>query len=132
MIEISKELLSEVLDIEVTNIRSTSYPNCLCYETANEEVRKHFSPTLPVINVYELAHKCKEWANYYGFFLYPARAFEYTFVRYGCAIMKPKYNAGSFVGLFGVDKYDERDYLADTEIEAIIKASEWILKEIKK
>lgn len=125
---ISKELLSEVLGFGVyQSIRKDEYAyNDIKLNIINTELLYDY------VNIYELAHKCKEWANYYGFFLYPARAFEYTFVQYGCAIMKPKYNAGSFAGLFGVDRYDERDYLAETEVEAIIKASEWILKEIKK
>ena len=129
MIEISKELLGEVYNFEVKDFVQLGTDDTT-YEVRFNGLKN--GTNYNIINIYELVHKCKEWVNYYGFFLYPARAFECTFVQYGCAIMKPEYHAGRFVGLFGIDRYDERDYLASTEVEAVIKACEWILKELKK
>jgi len=62
------------------------------------------------INIYELAHKCKEWARDIGF------TFKIEFSKRGVSLMfygdiKNPYN------------------VADTEPEAIFKACEWILKQ---
>lgn len=50
---ISKELLSEVLDVEVRVIAGVTSTNELKYN--NDSIAQF-------INIYELAHKCKEWA----------------------------------------------------------------------
>jgi len=53
----SKELLSEVLGYKVKDI-VLSTENNLCFFSCNVEHR---------INIYELAHKCKEWAFNKGY-----------------------------------------------------------------
>ena len=112
---ISKELLSEVLELKKID------------EIYQEDNLLYFCESNKGINIYELAHKCKEWAEYNGWFLYPCRNFESTLKKFGCSIMKPYYKAGKFSWLLSTDGYDERDYLADTEIQAVFKACQWIL-----
>lgn len=63
---ISKELLSEVLEEEVLSVRpyisdDPFYKNIIMWEC-----RKN---TYDIINIYELAHKCKEWAFNNGYYL---------------------------------------------------------------
>ena len=56
MIEISKELLSEVLHCDVYKIDIKD--NALEYDCDFDDV-----PIVRIINIYELANKCIEWAN---------------------------------------------------------------------
>ena len=57
---ISKELLSEVLNCYV---HSLDYRDVLCYKNTIRYWLTPNSQSMPnVINIYELAHKCKEWA----------------------------------------------------------------------
>ena len=60
---ISKELLSEVLKQETRFIRYV----------ANNTYEVHFEKPIRlkyiIINIYELAHKCKEWAFANGYYL---------------------------------------------------------------
>ena len=117
---ISKELLSEVLEKKaISKIEYDKLRNIVEYQ----QLERYWEG----INIYELAYKCKEWAEYNGWFLYPCRNFESTYKKFGCSIMKPRYSAGQFSRLLSRDGYDERDYLADTEIEAVFKACQWIL-----
>lgn len=55
----SKELLSEVLGIDVNEVKGieANMPICGCV---------HSDGWYDEINIYELAHKCKEWANKCG------------------------------------------------------------------
>lgn len=96
---ISKELLSEVLKIDdIVHIQKEGI-NYLFISRAN-------NPAV-IINIYELAHKCKEWAN----------------------ITKGKYLSS------GYNEFDKKweammmqyTFPADTEPEAIFKACKWIL-----
>jgi len=106
---ISKELLSEILDREVINVvgitqidsRGVVSSKAVKFETRKDIYRS--------INIYELAHKCKEWA----------------YNEHGEILTSFKYKGEWIVE-------DERyRYRADTEPEAIFKACEWILKEMK-
>ena len=64
MILPSKELLSEILDIEegYIELARCDKDSTICYQytrnanTEDESIEYHF------VNIYELAHKCKEWA----------------------------------------------------------------------
>lgn len=109
MIEISKELLSEVLNCDVdkyTIVSSTEITQIRIWKKDAEmwDYRSY--------DIYHLAHKCKEWAR----------------DKYDITISSSLYKnyAKSW------DISNNKSYTADTEVEAIIKASEWILKEIKK
>lgn len=57
---ISKELLSEVLKLNITYIER--YNNSIVYKVSVYDREEE-------VNIYELAHKCKEWAilNHYDF-----------------------------------------------------------------
>ena len=109
---ISKELLSEVLGKEVTNIQKGCTENELKITAYFGDARQSFH-----INIYELAHKCKE-----------------------CVISKgyDVLSGGLEAGLYScyIDYSDKRYTLqmnplhyefADTEPEAIFKACQWIL-----
>lgn len=116
---ISKELLSEVLgykiwkilDCNMGTLRYCIYPN------KGDEPSEYMFP----INIYELAHKCKEWAIENGF-----------------CVMSATFNADeddieenwikdvnyAWAELHNEDKL----FRADTEPEAIFKACQWILE----
>ena len=57
---ISKELLSEVLNLNITYIER--YNNSIIYKISVYDREEEF-------NIYELAHKCKEWALSKGYYL---------------------------------------------------------------
>ena len=108
-IEISKELLSEVLNEEVLSIRpyidnDPFYKNVFMWEC-----RKN---TYDTINIYELAHKCKEW------------------LKSNVSNANSGFDNGHR-NFCHIENYNIQDrFYADTEVEAIFKACEWILKEI--
>ena len=103
--EISKELLSEVLSIKVfTEISENDYGknNILVYwefDGYHNHCRN--------INIYELAFKCKEWAY--------SKCNEIISYTEGCEIFQTQ--MGEKI----------KDFYAETEIEAIFKACQWIL-----
>ena len=114
---ISKELLSEVLGVEV-NIFDVDKKNDLVFEYKNDgtygdtdiKINKDFIGTY--INIYELAHKCKEWALE----LYELRS-------HLCD------NKGHCI-IYGLN-YPREEFMfftEDTEPEAIFKACQWILR----
>lgn len=99
---ISKELLSEVTSHNVTSV------NCVKNNTLRYFVSNEFYNTL---NIYELAHKCKEWAKNNGYVIGT------DLDRVNVWSIKDRKIVNNF------EVYWE-DY---TEYE--IKACEWILKE---
>ena len=103
---ISKELLSEVMDVKVfkcfVNNGICSYHDEYFYKD---------------INIYELAHKCKEWASINSYALESS------------VHMQPK--RSSVAGCQIHWRYETEDlpyFEADTEPEAIFKACEWIME----
>ena len=120
---ISKELLSEVLEIEIKEIGKLVEDVLLSFRYPT-----HWG----ACNIYELAHKCKEWAFKKGYFvqsdfmevnIYPI---EYD----GC---KMKLLQCFDIVPIDCDSYTEEeiDSFPHNEIEAIFEACEWILKEKK-
>lgn len=118
LIEISKELLSEVLEREVTDFEywDNNEYRCTAYF---DGFRQRF-----FLNIYELAHKCKEWAlskdyhintseDRFNNYLYLYKMFKDDF---GYSIDK---NSGV--------QFDSNDYIND-----LIKACEWILTKSNK
>ena len=102
---ISKELLSEVLCINVTEIyihKKQGYK----FKTKSEKNGWASTSDAPIPNIYELAHKCKEWALTEGFIIYSSckSASIYKDLEY----------------LYGASN-------EPTEPEAIFKACQWIL-----
>lgn len=101
---ISKELLSEVLEVKVLGF--TYIPNDKDTISSNESIFVTLKDSHPCINIHELAHKCKEWAKNKGYYL---KSWINDDDSGTCEIL-----------LFG--KHD-----AKTEYEAIFKACQWIL-----
>ena len=116
---ISKELLSKVLGYEVKEVlgmlENSANKTILSYifEDASLNEGKR------IINIYELAHKCKEWAKAYT--LVSAYYFENGEEGAWCCLHK------------NLCSTDGETFHADNEPEAIFKACQWILdnKEIK-
>lgn len=104
-LEISKELLSEVLKKEIREF--VIEKNELRY-ILKDDINN--IPELYFINIYELSHKCKEWALTKGYFIYST-------------------NELSFIKSFSLETIETFSNGKDTEIECIIKACEWLLKE---
>ena len=107
MILPSKELISEVLSKEVEEERfidsnSLTYVNSGIYED---------------INIYELAHKCKEWALRKGYIVASGLNEE---GRWWCDVSEVK-----------IFPAINCTYVQDTEMEAVIKACEWIMEQTK-
>ena len=125
--EISKELLSEVLGEDVrlgvyTTVESDEdelvqhimkieiYGNRVSYWRYYEECGDDRTMCKSNINIYELAFKLKIWAY--------SNCCELVSYTEGCEIFQTQ--------LGETIKY----FYAETEVEAIILASEWILKEL--
>jgi hypothetical protein len=104
---ISKELLSEVSGHKVTEIYGI-VGNEVRYETSDFEIHMKFSPFKCSINIYELAHKCKEWAIKQNLVL--------------SSWMATKNDARCEIGNY------ETYFIAQTESEAIFNACQWILE----
>lgn len=99
-LNISNELLSNVLSMEV-------HSNSLSFDSII------FECSLPLeqkINLYKFAFLCKEWALTKGYFIYST-------------------NELSFIKSFSLETIETFSNGKDTEIECIIKACEWLLKE---
>ena len=104
---ISKELLSEVLNQNVTSVykQHEQYR----YTTSNTNGAWVSGSDVPFPNIYELAHMCKEWA----------------YTNHEAVInifQKTRYNPYTA-------KLEGKVFQSDTEPEAIFKACEYILKE---
>ena len=120
---ISKELLSEVLNlVEVKGIYEESdYTYDLCDRELNYAERLIVFDTVGynkymIINIHELAHKCKEWALSKG---YTTLSGNNHLVLNSCSICRT------------MTDDDWLDFYSDTEPEAIFKACEWIMEQTK-
>ena len=109
----SKELLSEVLGYtpyKISGIKPVGGigERTLVLENEDGTVRAYW-------NIYELAHKCKEWA-----------------MTKECTLFSGwDYEVGVWNCLLGRhDSQELPSYQADTEPEAIFKACQWILEKI--
>ena len=105
---ISKELLSEVLKKEVIDVFKVVKSN-LRYEDTD----------LQHINIYELMHLMKEWALKDNRVLTVLSGQDIN----GFKICN--------IGISPNKEYFTKQFIADTEFEAVTKASEWILKQHK-
>ena len=106
---ISKELLSKVFNEKV-----------LSYNVINKtEIIVQFVEHDEVINVHELAHKCKEWANLKGYGISTHILIKQKL----CDIYPHNYSTGSDDTI--------AQFEAETEHESIFKACEWIMENTK-
>lgn len=117
---ISKELLSEVLQQNVTSVYEQK--GQYRYTTSNTNGPWVSSSDVPFQNIYELAHKCKEWATGKGYIILSYMEDDNT-------------GYASLGDLFGrtVVKLPKPEksfwFDAQTEPEAILKACEWIMEQ---
>ena len=110
---IGKELLSEVLKCRVIEIEEhldSEYDPCINihYETINDT---DYEGGVLLLNIYELAHKCKEWADKIGYTIWS--------------------NANGDTNVY-YDGLNCLDVQEDSANEVTFKACEWILKETSK
>lgn len=112
---ISKELLSAVLGVEVTNVIGIMYVNELRFETFDDEINP-----FNFIRLNDLFVKCKQWAL--------KNIIDKDIQSNGCIISSWTDPNGE--GRARILVIDET-FIADTEVEAVIKACEWILKNDK-
>ena len=107
MILPSKELLSEVLgkEIEIRGFKDEFIPS-------NFEYIEDFC-NVKVINIYELAHLCKEWAFSEKYFIVSG------FILFGQNISIVSFDL----------KGEIHRCKDDSEFEAVVQACEWVLKE---
>ena len=110
MIEISKELFNEVMG-NVSDIYNMKVVNDYLFWDNGYSNQ---------INIYELAHKCKEWAFTKGYIVISGATTSNDWCSTICKVIK------------------ENPYIEEvshtweqTEVEAIFKACEWILHKTK-
>lgn len=113
---ISKELLENVLNIKIRCFRDNSWLKT----NDNIVFLYEFEQNEDFISIYELAFKCKEWAFNNGGYVIESRSYNQKRYRW-------EKEAFSYIHLpiSGMGK----QYWANTEVEAIFKACEWILNE---
>lgn len=109
--EISKELIIKVMDIKYPFSDIQLNSNILSWW--REDV--FFEETMK-INIYEFIFKCKEWALSKDYVI--SSYSKYKLDGYNCTIYC---NNGEI----------DEDFTSDTEVEAIIKACNWILEQSK-
>ena len=114
---ISKELLSEVIKEDLHRIsRIDQVANCIHYKIYND----FFEDTYYAVNIYELAHKCKKWAEDKGYILLSKNK--------ECLI----YLIDEVYDVVECLNQYEEYFEADTEHKATFKACEWVLNQKEK
>ena len=125
-LKISAELLSEVLKLEV--VKHSLYNELhksfnITYMQSEDSLKSSWMP----INVYEFTFKCKEWAMSKGYQIISGLSDEPAYRKQDeKAYAKVLWYEGDDVHR----EYKDMYFMANTEIEALIKASEYVLKEI--
>ena len=97
-------------DLKISNELISEVLECNCTDSkiiANELSYEAFG--ISYVNIYEFAFKCKEWAR----------------DKYDITISSALYK--NYAKSWNIDK--DENYTAKTEVEVVIKACEWILKE---
>ena len=124
---ISKELLSEVLNIE--NERISRTVDKFCFPNTNTiAVQYYMTDGWQHINIYELAFMCKSWANKKGYALTPMN--DFGFDNKDTDNFK-SYWTTCYINLQPVNGTHLHSELADTEPEAIFKATSYIMEQLK-
>jgi hypothetical protein len=130
---ISKELLDKVMHIDLLR-HDTKYKYVdasgkisdssiiLNYKTSSGALKGY------VLNIYELAHKCKKWANNLGFNIITEKVKANGYFSYVVKTDKALEDFG-YMQQIEVVNYNPHN---KTEPEAIFKACEWILSKQQK
>ena len=110
---ISKELIKNVLEKETENLSDDfsfdTMDNYIIFADEGEWAGE--------VNIYEFAYKCKEWALKKGSYI------NCFYNEFWWDRVEEKYTADI--------PNKRKSFYEDTEIEAIIKACNWILEEVK-
>ncbi len=115
---ISLELLTTVSGLEILDlceIPLRKKHNTIGFNYKDIEIGNNYDE----INIYELAHKCKEWALSLGY-VFSIYSFNFSFNTE--QEHRVRLLIGNEVVYWGNDSCDE------TEVEAIFKACQWILE----
>lgn len=108
---ISKELLSEVLGEDIFQIEYNKYTHDVTYNKS-----KGNFPNYGHINIHELAHTCKEWADKLGYEILSGL---------GYAVIID-FHAGT--DAYGSPLIKDIEFENNTEPESVFKACEWLLE----
>ena len=118
--QISKELISESVPFENLINREWNYKIIDNILIITYNINKYFDGNTKQINIYEFVFKLKEWAINEG----------YTIISgYDNDCMGEKYNKGVFGYCCQIQdkEFNIKDFYEDNEINAIIKACQYIL-----
>lgn len=127
VLEVSKELLSEVLNLKVASYSSLNKLNNSFDVTYMPLENNTYTRSMP-ININDFFFMCKEWAMNKGYQIISGLSDEPAYRRQDeKAYAQIRYY---FEDEFGNGDYEDKYFMANTEIEAVIKASEYILKRI--
>ena len=126
-LKISKELLSEVLKLYAVSHSLLNKLTNSFNVTYNPLENHPYTKSMP-INIYEFAFMCKQWAISKGYQIISGFSDEPAYRKQDeKAYAQIRYYTEDE---FGNGEYEELYFMANTEIEAVIKASEYILKEL--
>lgn len=115
-LKISKKLISEVLKIPLDVINEVYFDKTnLLVRKLNNRIEEH--------NIYEFAFKCKEWALINGRII-GSRTRDYCVGKGFVVVYKNNWTSE-------FSEHYLKSFSSSTEIEAIIKACEWILENEK-
>lgn len=114
---ISKKLAIEILGFGIQEIKVSANSKNLLYTNYEEPRMQDWK----YINIHELAHKCKEWANKYSL---PVEVVDKQVKLYSYV---DRFGGHCRIKLFPAqtDRTD-MSFHEDTEPEAIFKACEWV------
>ena len=114
-LKISKELLSEVLNYEVDAFLGIN-KNEIDYTCCRDENEGYIDIS---INLYEFAFKCKEWAENKGYIIFSKNK--------ECLV----YSIDEVYDVIECLNQYEDYFEADSEVQSIIKACNWIREQNK-
>ena len=127
-LEVSKELLSEVLNLKVVSHGLLNKLNNSFDITYMPPEDDPYTRSMP-IDINDFFFDCKEWAMSKGYQIISGPSDEPAYRRRDeKAYAKINYYSEDEIGN---REYKDMYFMANTEIEAVIKASEYILKESK-
>lgn len=110
---ISNQLLSEVLGYEIYKVSLLNKDGVHINITGNTE---KYTPNTTQHNIFELAHKCKDWAHNNNYIL--------IITYFGAGKTKVDLSHRNLLPKIRIDNWET----SSTEPEAIFKACEWILQ----